>query len=112
MGVVEVHTWGSTVDDIDHPDLLAINLLPRAGVKWEFVTKTAQEFRRLLKKDGCRPWIKTSGEIGLHVMVPVDHSRSWTEAKKWTVDVAKEVAGDDSRYTLHTRDKRHGKLLL
>ena len=45
MDVVEVHPWGATVDDIEHPDLLVFDLDPGEGIEWDFVTGTALALR-------------------------------------------------------------------
>jgi hypothetical protein len=52
MDVVEVHPWAATVDDIEHPDLLMLDLDPGAGVAWEFVIESALRLRKLLHYDG------------------------------------------------------------
>ncbi|HZT88629.1 MAG TPA: hypothetical protein VFA12_11725 [Stellaceae bacterium] len=41
IGAVELHPWGATVDDIEHPDLLVFDLDPGEGIAWDFVVETA-----------------------------------------------------------------------
>jgi bifunctional non-homologous end joining protein LigD len=54
MDVVEVHPWGATVDDIEHPDLLVIDLDPGEEIEWEFVTATAlAPARRIERRRIC-----------------------------------------------------------
>src|SRR5262249_6014754 len=38
IGVVELHAWGATTDDIERPDLLAFALEPDEANDWAFVT--------------------------------------------------------------------------
>jgi bifunctional non-homologous end joining protein LigD len=99
MDVVEVHPWGATVDDIEHPDLLVIDLDPGAEIEWEFVTATALALRDKLKDAGYASWCKTSGGKGLHVMVPIERKRLWNEARAWTKSFVEEFASRDHRYT-------------
>src|SRR5919198_2777468 len=56
--VVEVHPWGATIDDIEHPDLLAFNLKPGRDISWEQVVETALELRAMLKSEGHDSWPK------------------------------------------------------
>src|SRR5262249_50806975 len=39
IGVVEIHPWGTTVDDIEHPDTLVFDLDPGEGIEWAFVVE-------------------------------------------------------------------------
>ena len=45
IGVVELHPWGSTVDDIERPDTLVFALEPDDGIDWKFVAETALRMR-------------------------------------------------------------------
>src|SRR5258706_474558 len=35
MGVVEIHPWGATHDDVEHPDFLVFDLDPGPAIEWE-----------------------------------------------------------------------------
>jgi bifunctional non-homologous end joining protein LigD len=48
IGVVEVHPWGGTVEDIEHPDTLVFDLDPGEPVDWAFVVETAFRLREIL----------------------------------------------------------------
>jgi bifunctional non-homologous end joining protein LigD len=41
LGVVELHPWQATVDDIEVADLIVFDLDPGEGIEWGFVTETA-----------------------------------------------------------------------
>jgi bifunctional non-homologous end joining protein LigD len=71
MDVVEVHPWGATVDDIEHPDLLVFDLDPGEGIEWDFVTGTALALRDQLAGEGLASWPKLTGGKGLHRIRPV-----------------------------------------
>jgi bifunctional non-homologous end joining protein LigD len=55
IGVIEIHPWGSRVDDIERPDMLVLDLDPGEGVGWEFVTDTALRMREMLITEGLLP---------------------------------------------------------
>jgi bifunctional non-homologous end joining protein LigD len=58
MDVVEVHPWAATVDDIEHPDQLVLDLDPGAGVVWGVVVESALKLRDLLHDEGLDSWPK------------------------------------------------------
>jgi len=113
MGVIELHPWGSTVDDIEHPDLLAFNLKPGEGIGWDFVVETAKRLRDLLALKDLDCWPKTTGDDSLHVMASVDRSMSWEIARDFAKAIAERlVTMSPDRYTLSARVNRTGKLLI
>ena len=46
IGVVELHAWNASLDDIEHPDMLVFDLDPGEGVAWDLVIETALRLRR------------------------------------------------------------------
>jgi bifunctional non-homologous end joining protein LigD len=112
MDAVELHPWGSTVDDIERPDVLVFDLDPGDGVEWEFVTETALALRSALREEGYDPWVKTSGDRGLDVMVPIPRKWEWDEARAWARRFAEQFAKRDERYTVSSRVPRTGRLLI
>ena len=49
MGVLEVHPWGSTNGDLEHPDRIIIDLDPDTTISWRILADTALEVRKHLK---------------------------------------------------------------
>jgi bifunctional non-homologous end joining protein LigD len=100
IDVVELHPWGSTIDDIERPDGLAFALDPGEGVDWKFVIETALKMRDLLRAEGLDSWPKLTGDASLHVMVPIEPELSWQEAERYAEEIARRLpgAGIDCRY--------------
>jgi bifunctional non-homologous end joining protein LigD len=113
MDVIEVHPWGATVDDIEHPDLLAFNLKPGEGTDWRFVVETAERLRNLLATENLDCWPKTTGDDSLHVMVPIKPGLTWETGRAFAKAIAERLeAMAPERYTLSARTPRPGKLLI
>jgi bifunctional non-homologous end joining protein LigD len=112
MGAVELHPWGMRIDDVAHPDMLVFNLKPGPDTPQELVVATALALRRVLRDEGCDPWPKTTGEVGVHVMVPVAPRRTADAAREWTRTVAERIASRDPRCTLAATEARAGRLLV
>jgi bifunctional non-homologous end joining protein LigD len=114
MGVVEVHPWAATVDDIEHADLLVFDLDPGEGVGWDFVVATALRMRELLEKEGLDPWPKLTGGKGLHLMAPLARKLTHDAAHAYARRLAQRLASTDrERYiTSASLARRPGKLFI
>jgi DNA primase len=113
-GLLRLHPWGATVDDIDWPDTLVFDLDPGDGVAWSFLVETALSLRELLRSEGHQPWPKLTGGKGLHVMVPITGQMDWSSAKAYTRRLAEKVAAmAPNRYTTAAAlAKRPGRLFI
>jgi bifunctional non-homologous end joining protein LigD len=84
MGVVELHTWNSTVKAIDLPDRMMLDLDPGEGVPWPQVREAALLLKALLQELGLKSWLKTSGGKGLHLAVPIRPEYDHREVKAFS----------------------------
>ena len=101
MGVVEIHTWNSTMKDVERPDRIIWDLDPGPDVGWREVVEAARTVRQLLEVLGLACWVKTTGGKGLHVVVPIRPRREWPECLEFARAVATAmVRSDPSRYTI------------
>ncbi|PTM91989.1 DNA ligase D [Mycoplana dimorpha] len=112
--VLEIHPWGSTVDNWEKPDTIIMDLDPGPGVGWSDVIAAAEETRNRLEEAGLQAFVKTSGGKGLHVVAPLKPSAEWPEIKAFTKGLADQMAADSpSRYvSTITKAKRGGKILV
>ncbi len=55
FGVVEFHTWGCRVDDLEHADRVVFDLDPGEGIAWREVVEAAVHVRSELAALGPRP---------------------------------------------------------
>ena len=112
--VLEIHPWGSTIADIERPDIIIMDLDPGEGVAWAEVINAARDVRRRLKHAGLDSFVKTSGGKGLHVVSPVRPQADWQAVKEFTGRIASQMAGDEpDRYVdTITKSKRKGKILV
>jgi bifunctional non-homologous end joining protein LigD len=105
-GVVEIHPWGSRADHLDRPDRLIFDLDPGEDVPWSAVITAARAVRGRLESRGLKSFVKTSGGKGLHVVVPVEPSAGWAEAKSFTAAIAEAMAADQPDRYVATVAKR------
>ncbi|HEY8423407.1 MAG TPA: DNA ligase D [Clostridia bacterium] len=88
MGTVEFHVWGSSVPDIDKPDLMVFDLDPDEELGLEQVRQGVKDLKNLLDQLNLVSFLKTSGGKGYHVVVPFKPSVDWDTFG----DFAKRVA--------------------
>ena len=84
LGCIEINPWHSTVDALDNPDYLIIDIDPSKENTFEQVIEAANVVKEVLDKAGAPSYCKTSGSSGLHVYVAT--------AKKYTYEQVKDFA--------------------
>lgn len=84
LGCIELNPWHSTVDRLDKPDYVVIDIDPSEKNTFRQVIETAQVFNDILKRAKVPCYCKTSGATGLHVYIPT--------AKQYTYDQLKDFA--------------------
>ncbi|MEA2930035.1 MAG: bifunctional non-ous end joining protein LigD, partial [Hyphomicrobiales bacterium] len=112
-GVLEIHVWGSTIDDVEHPNRIVFDLDPGDGVPWAAVNKAAREVRERLEAIKLKSFVKTTGGKGLHVVVPVQGA-GWDEAKDFAHAMVLAMAADspDKYVSKMTKSIRGGKIFV
>ncbi|GHA92094.1 DNA ligase D [Modicisalibacter luteus] len=113
-GALEIHPWGSRVEDIERPDNLVFDLDPAPGVAWQEILRIAGTLRERLESLGLGAFVRTTGGKGLHVVVPITPSATWDEAKAFAKTVAQQHVQDDpKRLTINmAKSKREGRIFI
>jgi bifunctional non-homologous end joining protein LigD len=114
MGIVEIHTWNSTTEDIERPNRIVWDLDPGAAVTWTQVRKAAGLVRGVLKTLGLQSWVKTTGGRGLHVVVPLQPAREVAQCLEFSRAVSEALVRADPRLytTKFARLGRERKILI
>ncbi len=114
MSAIEIHPWGSRLDDIERPDRLVFDFDPDPGVPFARVVEAALTLRQALAEAGLESFPKTTGGKGLHVVVPVVPELEWDAAKTFCHDVARwMVRRDPARFTAELAKKaRKGRIFI
>jgi bifunctional non-homologous end joining protein LigD len=115
-GALEIHTWQSTLDDLEHPDQIVMDLDPGEGVPWDAVLDAARAVRARFEGAGLAGFVKTSGGKGLHVVAPLKPTEAagWDAVKGFAAAMARSMSDEDpDRYVATiTKAKRTGRILL
>jgi bifunctional non-homologous end joining protein LigD len=114
MNVLEIHPWGSSNDDLEHPDRLIFDLDPDPDLPWLTVAAAAAEVRQRLKNAGLESFLKLTGGKGLHIVAPIKPTLTWPELKSAAHSFVLSMERDnpDLYLTKMTKSSRVGRIFL
>jgi len=114
MGVLELHPWGSRAPKLSHPDRLVFDFDPDEKLGWDKLVDGVNVLRKLLDTLGLQSFLKTTGGKGLHVVVPLQPTRAWDEAKEFCKTIAELLVRTfPDRFTSKmTKSTREGRIFV
>ncbi|HXQ98881.1 MAG TPA: DNA ligase D, partial [Pseudomonas sp.] len=114
MGTVELHTWGSTYDQIELPDHFVLDLDPDSALPWRSMIEATQMTLAVLDELGLDAYIKTSGGKGMHIIVPLARKADWDTVKAFAKALAQFISEQlPERFTATSGPKnRVGKIFI
>jgi DNA ligase D len=114
FGAIEFHLWGCRIDDPEHPDRLVIDLDPDEGLPWARVCDAAEILREKLEDMGFRPFLRTTGGKGLHLVMALAPGHDWPLVKGFAMAFAQTMAGAaPGLFTaVSSKERRRGKIYL
>ena len=114
MGVLEIHPWGSRAPKLGFPDRLIFDFDPDESLGWDKVVEAVNVLRKLLETLRLRSFIKTTGGKGLHVVIPVEPTRDWDDAKAFCKAIAELLVRTfPDRFTSKiTKSTREGRIFV
>lgn len=92
QAVLTFHGWASRVGTLDAPDWAIIDLDPGTSTTWPQLIKVANAVRALLELLEAPSVVKTSGQKGLHVLIPIAPGHTAAQCHEFTERVCKMVA--------------------
>jgi bifunctional non-homologous end joining protein LigD len=96
-GVVDLHPWHSRVDGPDQPDWAVFDLDPFEPATFRDVVDIAKLVKAAIDHYGIHGVIKTSGQTGLQIYVPLRRGPNYDRVRAWVEEVGRaigEVAPD------------------
>ena len=91
MNTVVFHPWASRTADTDRPVELRIDLDPHGATDFDDAAAVAPELRGVLREAGLEPWVKTSGNRGLHVFCPIEPTHEFLDVRHAVIALAREL---------------------
>ncbi len=91
LGTITFHPWPVSRADVEAPDQMRIDLDPQPGTDFTDAVRVAPVVREVLQELGMEGWPKTSGGRGLHIFVPIEPRWTFTQARRATIALGREV---------------------
>ncbi len=90
LAAITIHMWSSRLPHLEAPDWLLFDIDPK-GTTTRNAVLVAQETAAVLREIGLRPYLKTSGQAGLHVVVGLEPKYTYEQARMFSELVARLV---------------------
>ena len=100
MNSYEFHVWGSKVDNLNSPDLMVLDLDPDKNLRINKLRTGVKDIKKLLKQLKLSCYLKTSGNKGYHIMIPIKEKISWKKFREIAKKIAEIMENEDAtRFT-------------
>ena len=80
MGTIPIHMWSSRAGSLEKPDWLVLDLDPK-GAPFAHVVEVARAVHDLLEELELPSYPKTSGQAGLHILIPLGRRYTHEECR-------------------------------
>jgi len=113
LGAIPLHVWASRVSSIEEPDWCVLDLDPKTA-PFSSVVTVAKRIKTLCDDMGIPSYPKTSGQSGLHVLVPMGRGHTYDQQKLLGELVARVVESDlpDIATTVRTPAARGDRVYI
>jgi len=113
IGCIELSPWHSRVKSIDYPDYIVIDLDPYE-VDFDAVIEVALTSKEILDALKIPSFIKTSGNKGMHIYIPLDTKTNYEDSRALCEFICKIIHLKLPHLTslLRLPDQRRGRVYL
>lgn len=114
QATLEFHVWSSTVDDLEHPDRVVVDIDPPGRTPVATLRDIARRVRDAYTERGLTPYLQATGGRGFHIVAPLDRSADHDEVRAAAAELAGELAAADPDLltTAQRKDKRGDRVFL
>jgi bifunctional non-homologous end joining protein LigD len=113
LGSIPIHAWASRSVSLEKPDWTIVDLDPKNAPR-EWVVPLALAIHELCEAAGLPNYVKTSGQSGLHVLIPLGGQCTFEQARTlaYLIGLLVEKQHPDKATTARNPAARHGRVYL
>jgi bifunctional non-homologous end joining protein LigD len=89
--VIDLHPWYSRADKPEYPDWSVIDLDPAEGATFPQVVQVAKLLKSALDHLELKSVLKTTGQRGLHIYVPIERRYTLDQSREFVAKLAKMI---------------------
>jgi bifunctional non-homologous end joining protein LigD len=114
QGTIELHTFLASARSLDRPTAVLFDLDPEPPAGFRDAANVALLLREWLARRDLRAVVKTTGGVGLHVLVPLNSPHSYEQTGEFARAAAHELAAEHRQVAASAahRDRRAGTVLV
>ncbi len=114
QGTIELHTFLAPASPLDRPSAVLFDLDPEPPAGFREAAKVALLLREWLAQRNLLAVVKTTGGVGLHVLVPLNSPHTYEQTREFARTAARELAADHRHVVASAahRDRRAGTVLV
>ena len=114
MNALELHIWGSHIDNLEKPDRIIFDIDPDEGLDFAATRQAALDIRDELAKWSLESFPMVTGGKGIHVIAPLRPVLEWPDVKLFCRTFAEKLAiNEPDRFTANIRKaKRTGRMFV
>jgi bifunctional non-homologous end joining protein LigD len=90
--VIDLHPWYSRVDKPEYPDWSVVDLDPAEGATFKDVVAVAKVVKSALDHLKLKALLKTTGQSGLHIYIPIERRYTLEESRNFVATLAHMIA--------------------
>ena len=113
LGSIPIHAWASRIANLEKPDWTIVDLDPKNAPR-EHVVPLALAIHKLCDAAGLPNYVKTSGQSGLHVLIPLGGQCTFEQARMLAYLIGQliERQHPDMATTARNPSARNGRVYL
>jgi bifunctional non-homologous end joining protein LigD len=113
LGSIPIHCWASRIVDLERPDWAIVDLDPKNAPR-EHVVPLALAIHELCEGAKLPNYVKTSGQTGLHVLIPLGGQCTFEQARTlaYLIGLLIERKHPDMATTARNPNARGGRVYL
>lgn len=90
LAAITIHVWSSRIPHLERPDWLLFDIDPKGSTTRRAV-EVARETSKVLREIGLEPVLKTSGQMGIHVVVGLAPKYTYEQTRIFSQLVSQAV---------------------